>query len=280
MNKECSESQDSKAINSIGRVSRSQFELICAALDREPSHDHVNRVLPPLWHWCAFPPKDRTDQLGFDGHPHEAERAHTVSPKRRMWAGGKLKFFQAIGVGDKISRVSRVKDRREKVGRTGPMTLLTLEHELRSQDRLVIHETQDIIYLDFPKTFRPPERQKVLGNIVNTITMSETRVFRYSAVTYNAHRIHYDVTYARDVEKYPALVVQGPLQATLLMQEAIKFKGLDSMPIHFEFRSVFPMFVGSNCDISLECDGTVMKLWTSQDGHQCMQATALWEPGK
>jgi 3-methylfumaryl-CoA hydratase len=127
--------------------------------------------------------------------------------------------------------------------------------------------------------FTPPPKSALPVEPADHVETTETLLFRYSAITFNAHRIHYDLAYARDVEKYPGLVVHGPLQATLLMRAATRHAG--SAPRKFEFRGVHPMFAGPACDIALQPDEAGgLTLWTGQSGHQCMQAQATWEEAR
>lgn len=232
-------------------------------------------AMPPLWHWCAFTPTEGNDALGTDGHVRGSDVLPPVHLPRRMWAGGSLTFHRPIHVGEALERTTRVRSLVEKQGKTGPMVLLTLDHLIYGTQGLAIEETQDIVYLEIPETYSPPAKRELPAAPQETLAMPETTLFRYSAITFNSHRIHYDLSYTQEVEKYPALVVHGPLQAALLMRAAIRHKGRS--PLYFNFRGVHPMFAGNACDIALAEDDEGMALWTGQDGHQCMQARAVWE---
>ncbi|MBU2357705.1 MAG: MaoC family dehydratase N-terminal domain-containing protein [Alphaproteobacteria bacterium] len=231
--------------------------------------------LPSLWHWCAFTPTETLDALDIDGHVRGAALLPPVHLPRRMWAGGSLTFHRPLHVGEPLERSTRIRSLIEKQGKTGPMVLLTLDHVIHGTQGLAIEERQDIVYLQIPETFTPPPKKDLPAAPQEMIETPETLLFRYSAITFNAHRIHYDQSYAQTVEQYPGLVVHGPLQATFLMRAATRHKGRS--PFFFEFRSVHPMFAGATCDIACQEDEEGLALWTGQNGHQCMQARAVWE---
>lgn len=235
----------------------------------------IGDPLPSLWHWCAFPPLAPNSSLGKDGHIHGNYLLPPVPLQRRMWAGGSLSFHRPIHVGEALEQRSRVHSVKEKIGRTGPMVLVTLQHEIHGVNGLAIEEQQDIVFLEIPDRFSPPEAKVFPVAPSEEVETPETLLFRYSAITFNAHRIHYDRAYAREVEHYPGLVVHGPLQASLLMRAATREKGRS--PIFFDFRGVYPMFAGTPCKIAFQENDEGMSLWTGQGAHQCMQARAVWE---
>ena len=163
----------------------------------------------------------------------------------------------------------------EKETASGPMALVTVDQTITGPRGLAIEERQDIVYLPMPDTFTPPKKREMPAPSAETVEVSTPLLLRYSAVTFNAHRIHYDLDYTRSVEKYPNLVVHGPLQASLLMRHAIAHKGRP--PVYFDFRAVHPMFVDADLDICTTEEDGVMSLYSGQAGHQGMQATAMWE---
>lgn len=234
--------------------------------------------LPALWHWCLFTPSDPMARLGRDGHPATGGFLPHVGLERRMWAGGALRFHAPLRVGEPVTRVSSVRSVVEKQTASGPMVLVSVDHVISGSRGVAVQERQDIVYLQIPDRFVPP-RQIPLPDapvLHHVAPMSETLLFRYSAITFNAHRIHYDLAYTREVEHYPALVVHGPLQATLLMQAACDHRR--SRPAQFDFRARHPMFAGDALDImGVEEDANSLTLWTGQKGYQGMQATAIWE---
>ncbi|MEX0371518.1 MAG: MaoC family dehydratase N-terminal domain-containing protein [Tateyamaria sp.] len=232
--------------------------------------------LPLLWHWCAFPTTAPNDALGRDGHIRGSRLLPPVHLPRRMWAGGALSFHKPLYVGEQIERRSRVRSVIEKSGSTGPIVLVTVDHALYGDRGLAVEERQDIVYLNIPDNFVAPEKRAIPAPTQEAVDTPETLLFRYSALTFNTHRIHYDLRYTQEVEHYPALVVHGPLQATLLMRAAIRAQQ-GRTPLFFDFRGVHPMFAGQTCDIALAETDEGMRLWSGQDGHQCMVATATWE---
>lgn len=235
--------------------------------------------LPPLWHWYAFPPTAAMDELGSDGHPRVSDFMPPVRLNRRMWAGGHLEFFKPIHVGETLTRTTRVAKITEKEGATGPMVFVKLEHNISGDGGLAVREQQDIVYLEIPESYRAPKAipAPIAPDVVEHKAMTEPLLFRYSAITFNAHRIHYDLPYAREVENYPDLVVHGPMQANLLIDMAVRHRG--AVPKLFSFRGVHPMFCPS--DLGMAAVKTSDVEWslctTAAAGHQGMQATAIWE---
>lgn len=235
-------------------------------------------ALPPLWHWCAFPPTAPMAELGRDGHPATGGFLPRLGLDRRMWAGGSLTFYAPLRVGEVLEQRSAIRSVVEKDGKAGRMVFVTVDHAIYGERGLAVEERQDIVYLAIPESYAPPGKLPVPDKPVlhSVAPMSETLLFRYSAITFNAHRIHYDLSYAQQVEHYPGLVVHGPLQATLLMQAACDHMG--RRPVQFDFRGVHPMFHGEALDImATEDEDGSLTLCTGQNGHQGMQATAIWE---
>lgn len=268
-----------------GCVSSQQAAQIHATLgagDAPPPG--LGDAMPPLWHWCAFAPCVPTADLGRDGHPKLGGFLPPVPLERRMWASARLRFLQPLHVGETLTRQSRISDVRQKAGRSGPMVLVTVAHELRGAQGAAIEEVQDIVYLDITESYTPPRKQPMPDDALLTDqrTASEVLLFRYSALTFNAHRIHIDLPYAQRVERYPGLVVHGPLQATWLMQAARAARGV--WPARFAFRGVHPMLLvqGESPQVDIgatEGDDGALALFAGQAGHQCTQATAYWEDG-
>ncbi len=258
-----------------GSISRLDAHRIAAVLGAPSDQITVGTPMPALWHWCAFPPTVTAAELGADGHPHLGGFMPPVRLDRRMWAGGALRFHAPLCVGDQISRQSTIRSATEKEGR---MVFVTVDHRICGPRGLAVEERQDIVYLPMPDRYDPPKKRAMPDQPTRQyrMDMTETLLFRYSAVTLNAHRIHYDLNYARTVEQYPGLVVHGPLQATLLMQEAVALRG--SCPTEFHFRAVHPMFAGEPMDlVTVEEEDGSAQLSTGQSGHRGMDATAIWE---
>ena len=270
---------EGRTVQEHGSVDEAQAGRIHATLGNpRQAAPRRGEALPALWHWCAFAPVAPMAELGRDGHPALGGFLPRLPLERRMWAGGSLHFYAPLRVGERLERRSRIRSVEAKEGKTGPMVLVSVDHEIHGERGLAIEERQDIVYLAIPDSYVPPRKMPVPAAPVvhNVVPMSETLLFRYSAVTFNAHRIHYDLAYAREVEHYPGLVVHGPLQATLLMQAACDHRG--RRPVQFDFRGVHPMFAGEALDVmGVEDEDGALVLCTGQNGHQGMQATAIWE---
>ena len=223
--------------------------------------------LPLLWHWCYLLDRPAQADLGPDGHPVRGVLPAPPAPGlRRMWAGGRVRAFGALRCGEPAIRLTRVRSMADKVGRTGPMTFVVVGHEIVQRDQVVIDEEQDIVYrapaADAGDAGGPAVRSAADaapgtdaggGTVVpagvgeREITVSPTLLFRFSALTYNAHRIHYDRDFARDVEGYPGLLTHGPLQALAMAEAARAAEGADSAVAaarerYFEYRLVSPLF--------------------------------------
>jgi 3-methylfumaryl-CoA hydratase len=213
--------------------------------------------LPLLWHWCYLLDRPAQADLGPDGHPVRGVLPAPPAPGlRRMWAGGRVRACGVLRCGEPATRLTRVLSMTDKVGRTGPMTFVVVGHQIVQRDQLVVDEEQDIVYRA-PVTAAAADAADTAaegavvpaGDGEREIPVSPTLLFRFSALTYNAHRIHYDRDFARDVEGYPGLLTHGPLQA-LAMAEAARaaaFTGAaaSASPAaerYFEYRLVSPLF--------------------------------------
>ncbi|MGI3213131.1 FAS1-like dehydratase domain-containing protein [Roseovarius tibetensis] len=241
----------------------------------------TGEAMPPLWHWCAFVPTVPTEELGRDGHPKLGGFLPPVPLRRRMWASADLRFDRPLHVGEPLTRHSVIRSVAEKAGASGPMVLVKVAHELHGDDGLAIEEVQTIVYLDIPDSYSPPRKRPMPGapSMHETREASEVLLFRYSAITFNAHRIHIDLPYAQQIERYPGLVVHGPLQATWLIQAARQAHG--AWPDRFDFRGVHPMLLvhGETPQVDLMAEpheSGGLALYAGQAGHQCTVATATW----
>jgi itaconyl-CoA hydratase/mesaconyl-C4 CoA hydratase len=171
--------------------------------------------LPHLWQWCFFQEPIAESGLGTDGHPARGTFLPPADNRNRMWAGGRVEFFEPLRAGAEARCVSTILNVEEKHGRTGALLFVTVQHEYSQSGRVCIREEQDIVYREPspPKLSGPDPLPE--GNWAESITPTPTLLFRYSAVTFNGHRIHYDHPYATGEEGYPGLVVHGPMIATL-----------------------------------------------------------------
>ena len=209
-------------------------------------------ALPPLWHWLYFWDIAPRSGLGRDGHPALGEFLPPVGPARRMWAGSRVSFPGVLRLGVPASRVSTIESVTEKVGRSGRLVFVTVRHEITGSDGLAIVDAHDIVYREetgedtgVTASARPGEPAPDDGAWTEAVEPDPTLLFRYSALTFNGHRIHYDRDYARDIEGYDGLVVHGPLLATLMV--GLTGRSWPARRISgFEFRGHRPIFDTEN----------------------------------
>ncbi|UFN49484.1 MaoC family dehydratase N-terminal domain-containing protein [Roseomonas sp. OT10] len=260
-----------------------------ATLDGDAALPADGEAAPATAHWCLAPPTVAMSGLGPDGHPARGGFLPPVPLPRRMWAGGALVFHHPLLVGDVVERESRIVDLSVKEGRTGRLCFVTVEHRILSPRGLALEERHDIVYRDMdrapaaPPAASPatsPARRAAPEARVpqwrRVVQADPVLLFRYSALTFNGHRIHYDRAYCIEEEGYPGLVVHGPLQATLLVELAAEAKG-GQPPRRFEFRGVRPLFDGAAFSVNAaEAEGG-LDLWTADAaGHTTMTAMARW----
>jgi len=257
-------------------VTDAMVERFKATFDQE-GEARDGDVAPAMIHLCVAPPAAPTSGLGVDGHPARGGFLPPVPLPRRMWAGGALTFHDDIRVGERVTRHSTIRDVTMKEGRTGTLCFVTVDHRIESAGRLVIEERQDIVYrgIDAPGGPKKTPEAAAPGTHRVTVNPSAALLFRYSALTFNGHRIHYDTPYVTGEEGYPGLIVHGPMQATMLVQLAEKLRG--TRPARFDFRSLSPLFDIADFTLNAEEDGEGLRLWTSRvDGPVAMEARASW----
>ncbi|WP_300515843.1 MaoC family dehydratase N-terminal domain-containing protein [Aliiroseovarius sp.] len=228
-------------------------------------------ILPPFFHHLYFWDVQPSDALGRDGHPKVGGVIPDMGLPRRMWAGGRLEFLSPLQVGQPAQKHSRVEKASHKVGRTGPLGFVTLRHEVTQDGEVKLREYQDLVYREDPNPTAPKHLPPEAGKDEDSCEahgFTSTLLFRYSALTFNGHRIHYDLDYCRDFEGYAGLVVHGPLLAQLLMLKAARELG----PLKtFGFRATAPLVHRETAELCRK--GT--DLWVrGPDGRQCMEATA------
>lgn len=232
-------------------------------------------IAPAGIHWCLSPDIVPMSGLGPDGHPARGDFLPPVPLPRRMWAGGELHLHGAFRVGDGINRRSRVSDVTLKNGRTGPLCFVTVNHEYHGPAGLTLSERHDIVYrpLETPSVARPGETAPS-ADVSHTIDATSTLLARYSAVTFNGHRIHYDREYCLKEEGYPGLLVHGPLQATLLLWTGMQMSA-ESPLKSFAYRSLAPLFDGGAFTANGSRRNGGCDLWiSSAGGTLTMRATA------
>jgi 3-methylfumaryl-CoA hydratase len=236
-------------------------------------------LLPELWHWFYFLPLVPMAEVGPDGHPKRGGFLPPVPLDRRMWAGGRLVFHGDLRVGEAISQRSEILKVAEKEGKAGRMVFVTVRHEVSSERGLAIEEEQDIVYVAMPEKWVSPPPVPAPAEVgwSEEVAVNTVLLFRFSALTFNGHRIHYDLPYATGVEKYPGLVVHGPLQAMLLM-DAAKRRHPGRRPASFTFRGVRPLFHFESARLVGRADpaGGHDLFTVNGDGAVTMQATVHW----
>jgi 3-methylfumaryl-CoA hydratase len=252
-----------------------QTTVIAAALDA-PEVPVAGERLPMLWHWAHFTPRARTSDLGPDGHPPTPTHVREVYP-RRMWASGSLDAPGRLVVGEPAERRSRIAKVKQSEGGTGPLMIVTVEHSYHQRGEVPMVEQQTLIYrtqgepVPMPRGDHLPDAEP--GGWVERRSPTTVQLFRFSAITFNSHRIHYDDSYAREVEGYPALVVHGPLTAMSVASSIEQHTGRALRS--FQFRAVAPLFVGLTSTIVGSTDGdAVTATVVRNDGATSMEASA------
>ncbi|WP_167736464.1 MaoC family dehydratase N-terminal domain-containing protein [Nocardioides sp. 1609] len=253
-----------------------QANRMAVTLDRSPDFD-AGDPLPPGWHWLYFHDLVAASALGPDGHPAPGVTMPPVPLERRMWAAGSLTFDHPPCLGDTLTRFSTIASVVAKRGRTGPLFFVTVEHHLQAKGRSSIREQQTIVYreAELGSSSEAAPQARTDADSSQRWVLDSTALFRYSALTFNGHRIHYDVDYARDVEGYRGLVVHGPLLATLLMDLAQVHGGALAA---FSYRARSPLFAPAELATNVRRDSGSSALWaTSTDGRLVMDATATYQ---
>jgi 3-methylfumaryl-CoA hydratase len=253
---------------------------LAATLDHDPIPSATAAAPPALAHWLLFPPLTRQSALDDDGHARRGGFLPPVPLPRRMWAGGRLHFHDPLCVGDEVRRLSRIAAIQSKRGRSGALVFVTVCHELSTQRGLALIEEQDIVYREaVPASLPAPTPRSATtpaADFERSVTADPMLLFRYSALTFNSHRIHYDLPYAMRVEGYPGLVVHGPLIATLLLD--LLYRQRPAAPLrHFSFRAQQPLFAGAPFAVCGRWNDarSAATLWTrGPEGQVTMQAEA------
>lgn len=237
---------------------------------------------PPAIHWCLGPEAVLACRIGGDGHPLTGDFLPPVPLPRRMWAGGRIETTAPLRAGDPTLRRSRITAIDGKEGRSGALCFVTVEHEVSTERGVAIRERQDLVYrAPAAQTAREARAADAAAPIDDcdlswTVQASPVLLFRYSALTFNSHRIHYDLPYATGVEGYAGLVVHGPLQASLLLNLAAAIAGIT--PRVFDYRGIAPLIAGAAFSVCgrRQADGS-LRCWTqSAPGARHMEAEASW----
>lgn len=264
--------------NWLGKSSTSEAQLddahanrMAVTLDRDPSFQ-TGDELPPAWHWLYFHDLVKASDLGLDGHPKLGIVMPPVPLSRRLWAGGSLVFYIPLRLGDTAQKSSIIRSITAKEGRSGPLYFVSVEHTLMTKGEVNLVEEQTIVYRELSSDAPSSNAQAAPtdADYSHRYTLDSTALFRYSALTFNGHRIHYDADYCRDVEGYPNLVIHGPLIATLLLdlylQQGQPFK-------RFSYRAKSPLFLPHAFTVNGKADGHSARLWASNhEGGLAMEA--------
>ena len=272
-----------RTVHSTDFVSSHLLERLAATLDDAPANTDF---LPPLWHWLLFQEWASPAQLGLDGHP---KRGGFLPPlpelTRRVWGGGRVEFGARLRLGERVLRTSVIQRIDEKNGKSGRLVVVTVRHELVGGSGLCVREEQDLVYRETDSTVvgaaakmgtaaaTVPCPTAPPGAFSRQVLPDPVLLFRFSALTGNAHRIHYDLTYARQQEGYPGLVVHGPLQAIWLIGHLQQ--ELAIVPTRFEYRAHRPAIAGRPLRLEGWKEGPLVRLRTvDADGALCMSAEA------
>jgi 3-methylfumaryl-CoA hydratase len=258
------------------------YAALSATLDRAHDRPPVGTPLPALWHWLYFLPLYAQSEVGPDGHALRGDFLPPVPLPRRMWAGSQLEFHRPLRIGDSLNRVSTIQDVSEKAGRTGSLVFVKVRHEIRRQDEseIALTEFHDIVYREAAKqggVAPSPVAAPARATWERRWVPDDVLLFRYSALTFNGHRIHYDRRYVTEVEGYPGLIVHGPLLATLLL-DLLRQRLPDAVVARYEFRAIRPTFDVNHFFVCGEpqADGRTFHLWAKDhEGWLTMDATAV-----
>ena len=253
---------------------------LAATLDHPDVPVPEGTPLPPLWHWLFFLPLHRASELGDDGHARRGGFLPPVPLPRRMWAGGRFEFRATVRVGEAATRRSTIENVLRKEGRNGPLVFVTVRHEFGRDGggtQPVLVEWHDIVYRDSRRPTDvepPPQRATDDATWQRTLVPDAVLLFRFSALTFNGHRIHYDRRYATGVEGYPGLVVHGPLVATLLV-DLLRRHRPDAELAGFAYKAMRPAFDERPLTLCGRPEGSVVRLWAhDHEGALVMDATA------
>ena len=259
-------------------ISAWPIAALSAALDYEAAEPAPGDAVPPGWHWLYFLEAARAGELGDDGHPRRGGFLPPVSLPRRMWAGGRIEFRRPLRIGDRARRDSTILKVERKAGRSGELVFVTVRHEVTANGSVAVSEEHDIVYREAAQPGENPVAGKpapAKAAWQHALTADPVLLFRYSALPFNGHRIHYDLDYVRREEHYPGLIVHGPLQTTLLLELC---RHHAPRPVRrLTYRALHPIFHTERFTVNGNpaADGATAELWTaSAAGHIAMAGTA------
>jgi len=257
-------------------VTAAPLVSLAALLDRDDPPPRQGEPAPPLAHWLYFLPAYRQSEAGPDGHLAHGGFLPPLDLPRRMWAGSRLEFARPLRVGAAVTRLSTIKSIEAKQGRSGALAFITVRHEVSDAEGLVLADEHYIVFRGESTLASEPDLARTDESWCREIAPTALLLFRYSAVTFNSHRIHYDYPYATQVEGYPGLVVHGPLTATLLM-DLLRREKPGVLPRTFAFRARRPLYDIATFEICGKPVGDSAYLWTRDaEGAVTMEAEATW----
>jgi 3-methylfumaryl-CoA hydratase len=258
-------------------VARAGLMRMGATLDRDDPIPRDGDPLPPLWHWTCFLPHVRQSLLGPDGHAKRGDFLPAVDLPRRLWAGGRLRFMQPLRVSERVTRTSTIADVSVKEGRAGTLVFVLVRHMIEGENGPAIEEEHDIVYRGAATQGEPAPQHRparIEAAWARTVVPDDVLLFRYSALTFNSFRIHYDRRYATEVEGYPGLVVHAPLMATMLL-DLVRRNSARAVQ-SFRFRALAPVFDTAPFHVRGEESSTGASLWIAgDDGGLRMDAEAV-----
>jgi len=245
------------------------------ALDCQGNPPGAGDPLPDFWHHIYFWEPTRPEAAGPDGHPKKGDFIPDLGLPRRMWAGGRYRCETPLVLGETAEKLTAIKSISRKSGRSGKLAFVELEHEFRQEGRVALRETQNLVYREAPDSSARPPKPLIAPtgeSVSRRMIFDPVGLFRFSALTLNGHRIHYDADYCRDVEGYPGLVVHSPLQSSCLVGLARSFLGRVS---EFEYRGTAPLFSGESAEFCAREGDGCLDLWVrGPEGRLCMTAVA------
>ena len=252
---------------------------LSATLDRRDPEPRTGDPVPPGWHWLYFLETSPASEVGPDGHPRRGDFLPPVQLPRRMWAGGRIEFARLLKVGETARRDSEIVSVESKQGRSGHLVFVTVRHNITASGSTAVTEEHDIVYRDAPQPDEPPPALKPAPADAawrREVVADQVMLFRFSALIFNAHRIHYDIAYCHE-EGYPGLIVHGPLQTVLLLDLC---RRNDSRPVRrLEYRALHPLFHFERFTVNgaPTMDGSQVALWTANAaGGYTMSGTAYF----
>lgn len=266
----------------IGRTEEAHDQLSDNLLKRiaatfgesAPAH---GKALPPLWQWCFFQESLPESALGSDGHPARGGFLPPADNRNRMWAGGRIEFFEPLRAGHDAIRLSTISHIEEKTGRTGSLLFVTVRHDYSQDGRLVIREEQDIVYREPTPPKQSSGEDLTLGDWREIVEPTPTLLFRYSAVTFNGHRIHYDYPYATATEGYSGLVVHGPMIATLSLRAFCRANPEATLR-GFSYRGLRPLVAPQPFEVGGRIVRSgVAELWAGNENGLAQRAEVLFD---